>query len=399
MQYVGARRSSATKQMGLFQRTDATLTMAERNYYHILGVNRGAPQEEIRKTYRKLARKYHPDINPGNKEAESKFKEISVAYDVLSDPEKRKLYDEFGEAGLAAGFDAEKARSYRQWQDQSARAGGAQEFDAGDLGDLFGDLGDIFGAGRRTRPGPMPGQDIEAAMEIDFLDAVRGFQTSLTLQRPVSCESCHGTGTRPGSAPTTCPECRGTGSKSVVQGPLQFRQTCPRCMGSGQLPGNPCAACAGTGRVLRPETIRVNIPPGTENGKRIRLRGKGEAGIRGGTAGDLYIVPRIRQHPLLTRSGRDLTMELPITVGEAIRGATVEVPTPVGTVKVKIPAGVQSGQRLRVKGKGVPAHGQPPAGDLYLRLMVRVPKEKVAHEAIEKIDQAYTEDVRKDVRL
>jgi molecular chaperone DnaJ len=373
--------------------------MAERDYYQILGVDRGASHKDIRKAYRKLARKYHPDINPGNKEAESKFKEISVAHDILNDLEKRKLYDEFGEAGLTAGFDAEKARSYQQWQEQSTRAGGGHEFDVGDLGDLFGDLGNFSGAGRRTRLGPMRGEDIEAAMEIDFLDAVRGFKTSLTLQRPVSCEICHGAGTKPGSTPTTCPECQGTGSKSVVQGPLQFRQTCPQCMGSGRLPGDPCAACRGKGQILRPETIRVNIPPGAEPGKRIRLRRKGESGVRGGPAGDLYIVPRIRPHPLLMRSGRDLTMELPITVGEAVRGANVEVPTPIGTVKVKIPAGAQSGQRLRVKGKGVLAHGQTPAGDLYLRLMVRVPKEKVAHEVIEKIDQAYTEDVRKDVRL
>lgn len=373
--------------------------MADRDYYQILGVDRSASQQEIRKVYRKLARKYHPDINPGNKEAENKFKEISVAHDVLSDPDKRKLYDEFGEAGLAAGFDAEKARSYRQWQEQSARAGATRDFDMGDLADLFGDLGHLAGAGRRMRTGPTRGEDIEATMEIDFLDAVRGFQTSLALQRPVSCESCQGVGTKPRTTPTTCPECRGTGSKSMVQGPLQFRQTCPRCMGSGQLPGDPCALCGGTGRVLRREAIRVNIPPGTEPGKRIRLRGRGEAGVRGGPPGDLYIVPRIRPHPLLTRSGKDLTMELPITVGEAVRGATVEVPTPVGTVKVKIPAGAQSGQRLRIKGKGLPAHGQSPAGDLYLRLMVRVPKEKVAAEAVEKFDQAYTEDVRKDVRL
>lgn len=373
--------------------------MADRDYYQILGVDRSASHEEIRKAYRKLARKHHPDINPGNKEAENKFKEISVAYDVLSDPEKRKLYNEFGESGLAAGFDAEKARSYRQWQQQSTRAGAAHEFNMGDLGDLFGDLGSSFGAGRRTRPAPMKGEDIEAAMEIDFLDAVRGFQTSLTLQRPVSCESCQGAGTKPRTTPATCPECRGTGSKSIVQGPLQFRQSCPRCMGSGQLPGDPCVGCGGKGRVVRPETIRVNIPPGAEPEKRIRLRGKGDAGVRGEPPGDLYIVPRIRPHSLLTRSGKDLTMELPITVGEAVRGAAVEVPTPVGAVKVKVPAGAQSGQRLRIRGKGVPAHGQSPAGDLYLRLMVRVPNENVANEVVEKIDQAYTEDVRKDVRL
>jgi molecular chaperone DnaJ len=373
--------------------------MAETNYYQILGVERGASHEDIRKAYRKLARKYHPDINPGNKDAENKFKDLSVAYDVLSDEKKRKLYDEFGEAGLAAGFDAEKARSYQQWQQQSAQAGGGYEFNMDDLGDLFGGFGGMSGRGARTPRGPMRGEDIESSMEIDFLDAVRGFQTSISLQRQVACDTCHGSGTKTGTTPTTCPECKGSGSKAVVQGPLQFRQTCPRCMGSGKLPGDPCSTCGGNGRVLRPETIRVNIPPGAEPGKRIRLRGKGEAGVRGGPAGDLYITPRIRPHPILTRTGRDLFMELPITVGEAVRSANVEVPTPGGTIKVKIPAGAQSGQQLRVKGKGVAAHGPTPAGDLYLRLMVRVPKEKIADEVIERIDQAYGGDVRKDVRL
>ncbi len=344
--------------------------MAERDYYQILGVNRGASQEDIRKAYRKLARKYHPDINPGNKEAENRFKEISVANDVLSDSKKRKLYDEFGEAGLAAGFNAENARRYRQWQTQSqwqtqtgARPGTARhEFTMDDLGDLFGGLGNIFGAGRRTRTGPSRGADIEAAMEIDFLDAVRGFQTSLTLQRPVTCESCHGTGSKPGTSAT-------------------------------------CPVCGGLGRVQRPDTIRVNIPPGAEPDKRIRLRGRGEAGLRGGPAGDLYIVPRIRPHPLLTRSGRDLTMELPITVGEAVLGATVEVPTPTGPVKVKIPAGAQSGQRLRIKGKGVAAHGSSPAGDLYLQIMIRVPQDRIAQDAVERFERSYNEDVRKNMRL
>jgi molecular chaperone DnaJ len=374
--------------------------MAERNYYQILGVERSASHGDIRKAYRKLARKHHPDINPGNKEAEDRFKEISVAYDILSDEQKRKLYDEFGEAGLAAGFDAEKARSYQQWQQQSGGPGGGYHFDMDDLSELFGGLGGMGGRGRKTRQGPMRGEDIESTMEIDFLDAVRGFQTSITLQRPVTCETCNGSGTKPGSNPSQCPECGGTGSKSVAQGPLQFRQTCPRCMGTGKLPGDPCTACRGAGRVLRADTIRVNIPPGAEPSKRIRLRGKGEAGVKGGPAGDLYIVPRIRPHPLLTRSGKDLSMELPITIGEAVRGATVEVPTPLGKLNVKIPAGAQSGQQLRLKGKGVSAHGQSSAGDLYLRLMVRVPKDNnIADEVIETIDRAYAEDVRKDLRL
>src|SRR5713226_2701542 len=374
--------------------------MAERDLYKILGVERSASQDDIRKVYRKLARKYHPDINPGNKEAENKFKEISAAHEVLGDSAKRKLYDEFGEAGLAPGFDPEKARSYRQWQEQSASTGGVSEFDVGDLGGLFGDLGDLFGAGGHTRQsGPMRGQDMEASLEVDFLDAVRGFRTALTLRRPVSCETCHGSGASPGSSPVNCPECGGTGMRSMAQGPLQFRQTCPRCGGTGRLPGSACSSCGGSGRVTRSETVRVNIPPGAETGRRIRIPGKGEVGIRGGPAGDLYLVPRVRPHPLLTRSGRDLTMELPLTVGEALRGANVEAPTPTGAVKVKIPPGAQSGQLLRIKGKGVQAHGKTPAGDLYLRLMVRLPEGGVSQEIAERIDRAYSEDVRKNLRL
>jgi molecular chaperone DnaJ len=337
--------------------------MAERDFYQILGVKRGASADEIRSAYRKLARKYHPDINPGNKEAENKFKEVSSAYDVLSDEKKRKLYDEFGEASLTAGFDVDKARSYQQWQQQSARSGGAYQFNMDDLGDLFGGFGDFLRQGSRGQSGPGRGHDIESSMDIDFLDAVRGFQTAFTLQHPVVCETCHGSGINPG----------------------------------GQT--DPCSTCKGTGRVVRSETIRVNIPPGAEPGKQIRLRGRGEAGIRGGPAGDLLITPRIRPHPLLTRSGRDLTMELPITVGEALRGADIDVPTPGGTIKVKIPAAAQSGQQLRIKGRGVAAHRQTPAGDLYLRLMIRVPKDEVAQDVIEKIDKAYGEDVRKSVRL
>src|SRR5258706_408392 len=374
--------------------------MAEQDYYKVLGVERGASKDDVRKAYRKLARKYHPDINPGNKEAENKFKDLSVAYDVLSDEKKRKLYDEFGEAGLAAGFDAEKARSYEQWRQQSARAGGtAQEFDMDDLGDLFGGLGGMFRQKSRAPAGPQRGADIESSMEIDFLDAVRGFQTAITLERPVACDTCHGSGTKAGTAPATCPQCGGSGNVAVTQGPMQFRKTCPRCSGSGKLPGDPCPVCRGSGRVTRSETIRVNIPPGADPGKQIRLRGKGEAGIRGGPAGALFITPHLRPHPVLTRSGRDLSMDLPITVGEAVRGASIDVPTPAGTIKVKVPAGAQSSQQLRIKGKGVAAHGQTPAVDLYLRLMLRVPNDAVDDEVIDKVDQAYREDVRKNLRL
>ncbi|HWP56562.1 MAG TPA: molecular chaperone DnaJ [Candidatus Acidoferrales bacterium] len=371
--------------------------MPERDFYKILGVSRTASNDEIRKAYRKLARKYHPDINPGDKDAEAKFKEISAAYDVLSDAKKRKLYDEFGEAGLAPGFDPEKARAYRAWQDQAASTGGSFSFDFGDLGDLFGDLGGIFGrrAGARRR-GPQDGEDIEAALDIDFLDAVRGFQTTLNLQRTVACDTCRGAGSK-GAA--VCPVCNGSGTQYIAQGAARLRRTCQRCFGAGQIPGESCPTCGGRGRVLRSERVTVNIPPGAETGKRIRVPGKGEGGILGGAPGDLYIVPRVREHPLLERSGRDLTMEVPITVGEAIRGGTIEVPTPVGPVKVKIPPGTQSGQRLRIPGKGVQGHGKVPAGDLYLRLMIQVPKNGVRQDALEALDRAYGRDIRKDLRL
>jgi len=336
--------------------------MATQDYYQTLGVSKSASGDDIRKAYRKLARKYHPDINPGDKAAEEKFKEISVAYEVLGDPEKRKLYDEFGEQGLSAGFDPEKARAYQQWQQQSAQTGGSYRFEHGDLNDLFGfgfeDL--LGGRGSARRNAPMRGEDLEARMDIDFLDAVKGFQTDLSLQRPVTCDRCNGT---------------------------------------GKVSDKACPVCGGSGQILRTETVRVNIPAGAETGKRIRVPGKGASGIRGGPPGDLYITPRVRSHPLFFREGNDLTMELPITIGEALTGASIEVPTPTGTVKVKVAAGAQSGQRLRVKGKGVSGHGRTPAGDLYLRLMIKAPKNGIPREITDRLEKAYSEDIRKDLRI
>jgi molecular chaperone DnaJ len=336
--------------------------MATRDYYETLGVQRSATTDDIRKAYRKLARKYHPDINPGDKGAEEKFKEISVAHEVLGDADKRKLYDEFGEQGLSAGFDPEKARAYQQWQQQSAQTGGSFRFEDGDLGDLFGfGLGDLFGQrGTGRRNARSRGEDLEARMDIDFLDAVKGFQTALSVQRPVVCD---------------------------------------RCGGTGKVSDKPCTVCRGSGRVMRAETVRVNSPPGAETGTRIRIPGKGASGIRGGPSGDLYITPTVRQHPFFTRDGNDLTMELPITIGEALGGAAIDVPTPTGQVKVKVPAGAQSGQRLRVKGKGVSAHGRNPAGDLYLRLMIKSPKNGIPKEFADQIDKAYNEDIRRDLRI
>ncbi|HEY5541967.1 MAG TPA: molecular chaperone DnaJ [Candidatus Binatia bacterium] len=374
--------------------------MEKKDYYKILGIERSASAGEIRKAYRKLARKYHPDINPGNRAAEEKFKEISLAHEVLGDPDKRKRYDEFGEEGLSTGFDPEKARAYRRWQEQSAQTGGFN-FAQGGFDDVFGlgGVGEFFHSRGSTEPRARRGEDIETHMEIDFLDAVRGFQTSFTIQRPVSCNACNGTGTKTDGASKQCPECHGSGWKETRRGHMNLRQTCPTCQGSGKPLGNPCASCRGSGRVARPDNVRVNIPPGAETGKRIRVPNKGASGVRGGPAGDLYIIPRIRPHRLFSRSGNDLTMELPITVGEAVRGAAIKVPTPTGTVQVKIPPAAQSGQLLRVKGKGVQGRGESSAGDLYLRLMVRVPQNGVQREAIEKLEEAYGEDIRKDMAL
>jgi len=376
--------------------------MEPKDFYKILGVQRSATLDEIRKAYRKLARKYHPDINPGDKAAEDKFKEISSAYEVLGDTEKRRRYDEFGEAGLDPGFDPEKARAYQKWQQGSSRTGGSFRFAPEDINDLFGLGGfeDIFARQRPARENiARRGEDIESQMDVDFLDAVRGFQTAFSIQRPIPCERCNGKGTKGAAAPTVCPECRGSGQKSIRQGAINLKQTCPRCLGSGSVAGPVCDSCSGSGRVVGADTVRVNIPPGVETGKRIRVPGKGASGVRGGIAGDLYIVPNVRPHALLTRTGKDLTLELPITIAEALRGAMIEVPTPTGPVRVKIPAGAQSGQLLRVKGKGVAAHRADPAGDLYLRLLIRVPKGELEKETIEKIDHAYGENVRKGIVL
>lgn len=376
--------------------------MASRDFYQILGVPRSASADEIRKAYRKLARKYHPDINPGDKTAEEKFKEISSAYEVVGDAEKRRRYDEFGEAGLEPGFDPEKARAYQKWQQDSARTGGSFSFGAGDFEDIFnfGGFEDIFSRqGAQRGKVSWRGEDIETKMDIDFLDAVRGFQTAFTIQRPLTCERCQGKGTKGSATPTLCPECHGSGQKTVRQGGTHLTQTCPRCLGTGSIAGPVCDACGGTGRVVGTDTVRVNIPPGVETGKRIRVPGKGAAGIRGGAAGDLYIVPTVRPHKLFTRSGKDLTLELPITIAEALHGATIDVPTPSGPVRVKVPAGAQSGQSLRVKGKGVSGHRTEPAGDLYLRLSIRAPKGEVDKETLEKFERAYGENVRKDIAL
>jgi molecular chaperone DnaJ len=374
-----------------------------KDFYEILGVTKDATQEQIKKAYRKLARKWHPDVNPGSKESEHKFKEISQAYDALGDEKKRKLYDEFGEEGLHAGFDAEKARQYKQWGAyQQAGAGGGQPFGRYHsyedvFGDLFGSAGRASGFGTRAAVG---GRDIEHEMTIDLISALKGFETELSMQKATACSACHGTGADPKSKMSTCPRCGGSGRINVAQGPMQFTRACPQCKGHGQI-GKPCSVCGGSGRVLGTDRIKVTIPQGVREGSKVRVAGKGEPGVDGGSPGDLYLIVHVQPHPLLTRDGDHLYMEVPVTVREAMAGATITIPTIDGEVKVKVPPKSQSGQTLKLRGKGAVNPKTKERGDLMVKLVVKVPKteDREVLEAVKKMDRLYEEDVRATVRL
>jgi molecular chaperone DnaJ len=374
-----------------------------KDFYEILGVKKDATQEQIKKTYRKLARKWHPDVNPGSKESEQKFKEISEAYDALGDEKKRKLYDEFGEEGLHAGFDAEKARQYKQWGAyQQAGAAGGQPFGRYHsyediFGDLFGSAAGGSGFGTRAAVG---GRDIEHEMTIDLLSALKGFETELAMQKATACSTCHGTGADPKSKMSTCPGCGGSGRINVAQGPMQFTRACPQCRGHGRI-GKPCPVCGGSGRVLGTERIKVTIPQGVREGSKVRVAGKGEPGADGGPPGDLYLIIHVQPHPLLTRDGDSLYMEVPVTVREAMAGATITIPTIDGTVNLKVPPGSQSGQTLKLRGKGAVNPKTKQRGDLMVKLVVKVPKtdDPEILEAVKEMDRLYKEDVRASVKL
>jgi molecular chaperone DnaJ len=382
--------------------------MAE-DLYAVLGVKRNATTDEIKKAYRKLARKYHPDVNPGNKEAEDKFKTVSYAHEALSDPEKRKIYDEFGDEGLRTGFDPEQARQYRQWQQAGGGSwrtgphGGAGGF--GDEGTFkYSGFEDIFSelfSGRATAArGPAKGPDVESSLEIDFLTAIKGGTTRIVLQKNETCPRCGGMGRVSSGPDSVCRSCKGTGQTKVAQGPFNFSQTCPDCGGTGRA-GEVCRECRGSGMIPGSDTIDVNIPVGVDDGSRIRLAGKGEPGRAGGPPGDLYIVIKVRPHPFFRREGDSLSVEIPVTVGEAMKGAEVTVPTPSGPVQLKIPSGAGSGQRLRLKGKGVPNLKTKVPGDMYVTVRVQIPstKEARALEAAEILDRYYQGDLRRDIHL
>jgi len=375
-----------------------------RDFYEILGVKRDASQEQIKKAYRKLARKWHPDINPGNKDAEQKFKEISAAHECLGDEKKRKLYDEFGEDGLQAGFDAAKAREYKKWREyqQSGFGAGGESFGRyGSYEDIFGDMFG-FGTGQAgfRATASARGRDVEHDMTIDLISALKGFETELSMQKVKACEVCHGSGMDPGSNLSTCSTCGGSGRVNVSQGPMQFTKPCPTCKGHGQI-GQPCKTCGGNGQVLGTERIKVVIPQGVKEGSKVRVAGKGEPGLNGGPPGDLYLIIHIKEHPLLRREGDNLYMEVPVTVREAVAGGTITIPTIEGEVNLKVPPGSQSGQMLKLRGKGAVNAKTKKKGDLMVKLIVKVPKteDKDILEAVEKMDRLYKEDVRKGVRL
>jgi molecular chaperone DnaJ len=373
--------------------------MSEKDLYAELGLSRTASSDDIKKAYRKLARKHHPDVNPGNKEAEERFKAISEAHDVLSDAKKRKLYDEFGSDGIKTGFDAEQARAYREqsaaWQQRGGSRGttgfgGYESFE-----DLFGDI-----LSNRGRGNSQSGADFESEIEIDLLDAVRGLSTTVTVQRAEACTVCAGNGIDlEGSS--VCPDCSGQGRVKMGGGPVGFTRVCPRCGGVGRTGTKPCKSCGGAGQKPKNEKLNIRIPPGVDTGSRVRVAGKGGPGSSGGEAGDLFIRVRVRPHSLLERRGDDLYMDLPVTVGEAIEGAAITVPTAEASVRVHVPAASQTGRLLRVKGHGVPHLKGSGRGDLYLRIAVHVPDQKseAVSAAGQTIDAAYSRNPREGLRL
>ncbi|TDT43580.1 molecular chaperone DnaJ [Halospina denitrificans] len=330
--------------------------MAKRDYYEILGVSRSADDKEIKKAYRKLAMKYHPDRNPDDEDAEARFKEASEAYEVLGDPEKKAAYDQFGHAGV----------------DGSAGGGGGFGGGGGaSFSDIFGDVfGDIFGGGRGRSN---RGADLRYTLELDLEDAVRGKNVKIEIPSASECKSCNGSGAEPGSRPETCTTCRGMGQVRMQQGFFSVQQTCPHCRGLGQIIKNPCKACHGQGQIEEEKTLSVKVPPGVDTGDRIRLSGEGEPGFQGAAPGDLYVQVAVKEHPIFARDGRNLHCDVPISITDAALGGELEVPTLDGRVKLKIPAETQSGKVFRLRGKGVtPVRGGNP-GDLLCRVVVETP--------------------------
>jgi molecular chaperone DnaJ len=369
----------------------------EKDYYQVLGVAKNASDEEIKKAYRKLARKHHPDANAGNREAEERFKEISSAYDVLGDPDKRRQYDQVREmAGSGVGFGAGASGPGRGGRGgfPFGQGGFSQ---VGDLDDLLGMFaGRGRGRGRGSAARQARGADLETEVRISFDDAMAGTTVPLKIQGPATCPVCGGSGAKPGTMPDICPQCQGTGTVAEDQGFFSFARPCPRCGGRGQIIPTPCERCHGSGSVQTTRQFSVKIPPGVKDGQRIRLSGRGEAGLPGAQAGDLYVEVRVATHPVFGRRNNDLTLDLPVSYAEAALGADVQVPTLNGPVKLKIPAGTSSGKTFRLKGRGAP-RPKGGAGDLLVTVALDVPSKlsKEEKELLGKLREAQTESPRR----
>ena len=341
--------------------------MPKRDYYKVLDVARSATEAEIKKAYRRLAMKYHPDRNPGDRTAEEAFKEAKEACEVLTDPQKRAAYDQFGHAGVEA----------------SGRGGAARGgFGADTFSDIFGDVfGDIFGGARRSsRAQVLRGADLRYELELELPQAVFGHQVEIEVARLAECETCHGSGAARGSQPASCDTCGGAGHVRISQGFFQLQQTCPRCRGTGSIVRNPCDSCHGQGRVRRTRQLAVKVPAGVDNGDRVRLAGEGEAGRNGGPPGDLYVEIHVREHPIFERDGEHLSCEIPVSFATAALGGTVAVPTLDGDVQLKIPAETQSGRVFRLREKGVKPVRGGSRGDLFCRVVIETPVHLTAEQ-------------------
>ncbi|CUA81513.1 chaperone protein DnaJ [Gulbenkiania indica] len=330
--------------------------MSKRDFYDVLGVNRDASEDDIKKAYRKLAMKYHPDRNPDSKEAEDKFKEVKEAYEILSDAQKRAAYDQYGHAGV---------------DPQAGMGGGGAGFGGFDFGDIFSDI--FGGGGRGGRSNVYRGADLRYNMEITLEEAARGCEKQIRIPTHEACDTCHGTGAKPGTQPKTCATCGGHGQVRMSQGFFSIQQTCPTCHGTGKQITDPCNKCHGAGQIKSNKTLNVKIPAGVDEGDRIRLAGEGEPGQNGGPAGDLYVVTHLKQHPVFQRDGMDLHCEMPISFATAALGGEVEIPTLDGVAKVKIAPETQSGRVYRLRGKGVKAVRGNDYGDLMCHVVVETP--------------------------
>ena len=364
----------------------------KRDYYEVLGVEKNASDDQIKRAYRKLAQKYHPDMNPGDKEAEAKFKEVNEAHEILSDADKRARYDQYGFAGVDPNFNPNAGAGFDGFGGFGGGFGGF-----GDLGDIFGDF---FGGGSSSsrRGGPTKGQNVGAEVEITFEEAAFGCKKEVTVGRIESCPTCHGSGCADGKSPTTCDQCRGTGTVRITRQTAfgAFAQTspCPKCGGTGKLISDPCSTCKGKGKVRKNKKIEVSIPAGVDDGQSVRMRGEGSAGTGGGPNGDLLVQVSIREHAIFTRDGANVLCEMPISFSQAALGAEIEVPTLDGTVRYTVPEGTQTGTVFRLRGKGIPYVGYKNRGDQYVTVVVETPTKlsKEQKELLRKFAETVGED-------